>query len=246
MDGRLQRTSGAEHLPGFLAMLQLADSGFPSGRYTLSYGLETLVQTHRLGTPAEPSALAELLCDQLRLAVAPSDGVALACAHRAVGRSGELDMDLIVRADERLTAVKLAREARTTSVRTGRALLRTARAALDQPAMKGYAERVEQGRSPGNHAVVLGVLSACLDVSRMEAVAGELFAFCTSWVAAAVRLAAADHVTAQALLHQVQPVIAEASLRALDKRVSDISGCAPLLDVMAMRHEQSGLRLFAS
>jgi len=246
MAGQQPRELEAARLPGFLSVLQLADSGFPSGRYTLSYGLETLVRTGRLGTPASPSALAGILHDQLRLSVAPSDGVALACAHRAAGGTGVPDLDLVVRADERLTAVKLGREARTTSARTGRALLRTAQAALGQPAMAGYARLVESGRSPGNHAVVLGVLSACLDVPGLEAVAGELFAFCASWVAAAVRLAATDHVTAQALLRQAHPVIADAAVRAMDRQVSDISGCAPLLDVTAMRHEQSDLRLFAS
>lgn len=235
-----------QRLPGTLATLQLMDSAFPSGRYTLSYGLETLVQSGRLETPTAATKLVGLLRDYLRLAVAPSEGVALACAHRAVGAEGELDLDPIFCADNRLTAVKLGREARTTSERTGRALLRTATSALEQEALLQFAQQVEHGRSPGNHAVVLGVLSACLGAERLESVAGELFAFSASWVAAAVRLAVTDHATAQAVLHRVRPVIAEAALAAADKQVSDISGSAPFLDVMAMRHEQAELRLFAS
>lgn len=227
-------------LAGHLSALQLADSAFPSGRYTLSYGLEAIAQS---GIPAD---LVELLSDGVRLGVAPSDGVALACAHRAVGLGGRLDLDLVARVDERLTAVKLAREARQASARTGRALLGTATTALGVTAMAEYAERVAAGRCPGNHAVVLGVLSAALGVPRLEAVAGELYAVCAGWVAAAVRLALTDHRTAQGVLHRVRPVIAEAAAAAVDRDVTRIAGCTPLLDLMSMRHEQAELRLFAS
>ncbi|MHA6622600.1 urease accessory protein UreF [Pseudonocardia sp. DLS-67] len=227
-------------LAGHLAALQLADSAFPSGRYTLSYGLEAIAQS---GMPAD---LVELLSDGVRLGVAPSDGVALACAHRAVGADGRIDLDLVARVDERLTAVKLAREARQASARTGRALLGTATTALGVTAMADYADRVAAGRCPGNHAVVLGVLSAALGVPRLEAVAGELYAVCAGWVAAAVRLALTDHRTAQGVLHRVRPVIAEAAAAAVDRDVTGIGGCTPLLDLMSMRHEQAELRLFAS
>jgi urease accessory protein len=232
-------------LTSFLSSLQLSDSAFPSGRYTLSYGLESLAQSGQLTAPSRPSTLVTLLGDCVRFGVAPSDGVALSCAHRALGPDGLLDLQLVLRADERLTAVKLAREAREASTRTGRALLHTA-TAFGGTAMRDYTERVNEGRSPGNHAVVLGLLSACLGVPRLEAVASELYAFSASWVAAAVRLALTDHRTAQGVLHHVRPVIAEAALKAVDRDVTQMCSCTPLLDVMAMRHEQAELRLFAS
>jgi len=233
-------------LTSFLAVLQLSDSAFPSGRYTLSYGLEAFVQSGQLTTPSRPSTLLTLLSDCIRFGVGPSDGVALACAHRATGLDGFLDLELVTRADERLTAVKLAREARVASTRTGRALLGGATATCGGTAMLDFAERVNKGRSPGNHAVVLGLLSAWLGVPRLEAVAGELYAFSSSWVAAAVRLALTDHRTAQGLLHRVRSVTAEAALMAIDREVTHISTCTPLLDAMAMCHEQAEVRLFAS
>ncbi|MEV6283833.1 urease accessory UreF family protein [Kribbella sp. NPDC051770] len=235
-----------DRLAGLLSVLQLSDSAFPSGRYTLSYGLETLVQSRRLTMPSAPSTLAALLRDQVRLSVGPSDGVALACAHRAVNGPDSLDLDLVRRADERLTAVKVSREARETSTRTGRALLRVARPAFDTAALTILAHEVAGKRAQGNHAVVLGVLSASLGVPRPEAVAGELFAFAASWVAAAVRLAVTDHGTAQTVLHDVRPHLASAAEAAAGKDVPDITSCTPLLDVMAMRHEETELRLFAS
>lgn len=228
-------------LAGFLSALQLSDSAFPCGRYTLSYGLESFAQSGQLGSPVRPSTLARLLADSIRFGVAPSDGVALACAHRALG-----DVDLATRADERLTAVKIAREVRESSARTGRALLDTATAVFAASPAAQFAQRVREGRSPGNHAVVFGVLSAALGVPRAEAVAAELFAFSAAWVAAAVRLGLTDHRTAQALLDRVRAVTTEAAIEAADGEVAQIFSCTPLPDVMAMRHEEAALRLFAS
>jgi urease accessory protein len=236
----------AAGLGSLLSVLQLSDSGFPSGRYTLSHGLEAFAQSGQLSVPARPSTLATLLGDCIRFGVAPSDGVALACAHRAAGPDGVVDLELVTRTDERLSAVKLAREAREASTRTGRALLSAATAAFGKTAMADYIELVDTRRTPGNHAVVLGLVGATLGVPRLEAVTGELYAFAAGWVAAAIRLALTDHRTAQGLLHRVRPVITEAALKAVELDVAHISSCTPLLDVMSMRHEQAELRLFAS
>lgn len=233
-------------LVSVLSLLQLSDSTFPSGRYTLSYGLEAFAQSRELTAQSRPSTLARLLSTCLRFGVATSDGVALACAHRAYGRDGGVDLDLVQRTDERLSAVKLVRETREASTRTGRALLATASSALEPAALREYSELVRTGLSPGNHAVVLGLLSASLRVPRLEAIAGELYAFAAGWVAAAVRLGLIDHRTAQGLLHEVRAVAAEAALVAVDRDVSAISSCVPQVDVMSMRHEQAELRLFAS
>jgi urease accessory protein len=236
----------AARLTSHLSLLQLTDSGFPSGRYTLSHGLEAFAQSDQLHSPVRRSTLEALLRDSVRFAIGPTDGVALACAHRAAGTDNQIDLDGLRTADERLTAVKLAKEAREASTRTGRALLDTATGTLGVTAMLEYAELVHTGRSPGNHAVVLGMLSAWSGVARLEAVAAELFAFSASWVAAAVRLALIDHRTAQGLLSRVRPVIVGAAIGAVTCGVTQIAACTPLIDVMSMRHEHAELRLFAS
>jgi urease accessory protein len=229
-----------------LSLLQLNDSAFPSGRYTLSYGLEALVQSGRLKVPGESSTLIALLGDSIRFGVAPSDGLALACAHRAARVDADVDLELMKEVDMRLTAVKLPREVREASTRTGRAVLTAATAAIGGSALHNYAERVRRGDSPGNHAVVVGLLCASLGTPCLDAVVGELYAFSSSWVGAAVRLGLVDHRGAQALLHRVRPVIAAAAPKVIDRDSGQISSCTPFLDVMAMRHEYAELRLFAS
>jgi urease accessory protein len=232
-------TCGDDDALSFLGSLQLADSFFPSGLYTLSHGLEAFAQAGQFSA----DTLEALLADYLRHGVGPADGVALACAHRAVAVG---DLDLAARADARLTAVKLPREARETSLRTGRQLLALAAQVFGGDALGPYAARVHRGVAPGNHAVALGLAMATLGIPRERAVAGELYAFAASCVGASVRLAAIDHRVAQLVLHRLKPVIAEAARAARDKGVRDIAGCVPLVDVMAMRHERAEVRLFMS
>jgi urease accessory protein len=228
-----------------LAVLQLSDSGFPSGRYTLSHGLEAFAHEGLLETPCTRNTLGAFLADWIRFGVAPSDGIALACTHRAVHADGGVNTELAVRIDRRLSAVKLAREGREASTRTGRALLTAARAVAGVP-MQGYADLVELGYTPGNHAVVLGLLGALLDVPAFDAVVSELSAFSTSWVAAAVRLGLIDHLTAQFVLRRVRPVLVEAAEGAAVGHVDEIASHTLLPDLMSMRHERADLRLFSS
>jgi urease accessory protein len=237
--------AGAAPLARFLSALQLSDSAFPSGRYTLSHGLEGFAQDGLLDVPCPPGKLGALLSGCVRFGVAPSDGVALACAHRAVTQEGTIDLDLAVPADRRLGAVKLAREVREASARTGRALLAIAEAFAGL-GLSDFARLVETGETPGNHAVVLGLVDALLGVPRLEAVAGELYAFSAGWVAAAVRLGLTDHRTAQSLLHRARPVLAAAAQQASAGDVVDICSCSLLPDVVSMRHECAEVRLFAT
>lgn len=230
---------GDSELGAFLSSLQLADSFFPSGLYALSYGLEAFTQADLL----KPAGLESLLTDYLRHGVGPADGAALACSHRAA-ETGALE--IAAEADLRLTSVKLSREARETSQRTGRQLLRTAGQVFDGALLRAYDERVACGSVPANHAVILGLTMAVLHIRRERALGGELYAFAASAVGSAVRLAIIDHRFAQMVLHGLKPVIAEVTRIHCESRVGDIASSTPLIDIMSMRHERAELRLFMS
>lgn len=224
----------------YLGSLQLADAAFPSGLYTLSHGLEAYVQAGQVRSERE---LEELIADLLRHGVGPSDGVALANAHRAVADG---DPALAAEADVRLTATKLAREGRAASVRTGRQVITLARALLDHPVLAQHADRVACGELPGNHAVAIGLAMAAQGVPREHALGGELHAFVVSCTGAAIRLSVADHRSAQRTLLRLRPVIAEAVEDNVGKGVHEIASGTPMADVMATYHERADARLFIS
>lgn len=226
-------------LGALLVSLQLADSAFPSGLYTLSHGLEGFVQCGLV----DRRNLPVLLADVLRHAVGPSDSTALALAHRATGTR---DLPTLAAVDRRLHASKLNREVRQASVRTGRQVLETACAVFDGPELERYAGLVAAREVPGSHAVAVGVAYASAGVAVGEAVASDLFAVAASFVGAALRLRLTDHRGAQVVLRGVATVIEEVTVAALQRDLADLGGCVPMADAVSGGHERAEARLFAT
>jgi urease accessory protein len=226
-------------LPAFLSSLQLADSLFPSGLYTLSHGLETYAQADLLNAGSLPLIASELL----RHSVGPSDASALALAWHAAETA---DLDRIAEIDLRLTAVKIAREPRQASVRLGRQLLSLGSETFDDTVSAAYLARVREQNLPGNQAVALGLLKHALGVPVRESVAGELYSFAASCAGSALRMSLIDHQQAQRTIRYLQPVIAEVTDEALQRTVPEIGGSVPFAEIMSMQHEVADLRLFVT
>lgn len=113
-------------LSALLHAVTYGDSAYPSGRYTLSHGLEGLVQSGKVHGADEAGAALE---GHLRHTAVPGDGVATAIAvlqADAVAenvRSLKNAQDFLVRVDHELTATKITEELRKSSTRVGRQTL---------------------------------------------------------------------------------------------------------------------------
>ncbi len=234
-EGPSARASAVE----FLNALQVSDSFFPTGRYTLSHGFEAFVQA---GLTSKED-LEALLRDYLENVLGPADGVALSHAHRAAeGR----DLGRLLEVDRRLLAMKLIRETREASRRVGRRILTTAIALNPDSLLVEYRLAVDAGACPGNAAVVLGAVAAALGIARREALLIELYTFSTSLLGAAMRLIRLDHEEAQRILARLQPLMVRVVQVNIDKCLEEMRAFAPLIDIMGMAHERARIRLFIS
>ncbi|MDR5699401.1 urease accessory protein UreF [Agromyces aerolatus] len=237
-------SSGADAaVARLLVSLQLSDSAFPSGFYTMSHGLEGF---HQAGLVSR-ATVGDLLADVLVASVGPGDATALARAHEA---ASVRDWDAVAELDRVLFASKLNAELRLASVRSGRQLADIAaetfagsRGADD---IAEWAGRVKRKTVPGCQPVVTAVCYAAAGVSTAEAVASDLFAFAVSFVGAALRLRLADHRSSQVLLREMHPVIERVVADALARPAADIGGFAPVGDIMSAGHERAEARLFTS
>lgn len=226
-------------LSAFLSSLQVTDSFFPSGLFTLSHGIESFAQAGLL----TPQSLASIVADLIRSSVGPSDAAGLAIAMRAAADS---DLSTVARVDQRLTAIKITREPRETSIRLGRQLLALSRDVFESVLARDYLALVESRGAPGNQAVALALLKETLGIPVEAAVAGELYSFAASCVGAAVRMSEIDHRNAQRILLLLQPSIEAATADALTRGLGEVGGSAPFVELMSMRHEEAELRLFSS
>ncbi|MFT3855335.1 MAG: urease accessory UreF family protein [Ilumatobacteraceae bacterium] len=234
-----------------LVSLQLADSAFPIGMYTMSHGLEGFAQcglldgarARRAGAQPPAGAVDELLADVLVALAGPGDATALARAHEAATAG---DWDGVVAVDHLLFASKLNAELRTASVRSGRQLIGLAVDLFDEPAVHEHATRIRARTTPGCQAVVSAVCHAAAGSSAAHAVTADLFAFANSFVGAALRLRLTDHRRAQVTLRRAAPLIETVALAALDRPLDDLGGFAPLADIASATHERAEARLFTS
>lgn len=229
----------SRNLSAFLGSLQICDSFFPSGLFTLSHGIESFAQASLL----TPSSLAAIVADLIRASVGPADATAMALALTAARQN---DLPDVAAIDRRLTAIKITREPRETSIRLGRQLLGLTRDVFDSELAEDYLALVDAGDAPGNQAIALALLKAKLGIPPREAVAGELYSFAASCVGAAVRMSEIDHRNAQRILLLLHPVIESATDDALSRSIADMGGSTPFVELMSMRHEVAELRLFSS
>ena len=227
----------------FLVGLQLTDSAFPSGFYTMSHGLEGF---HQAGL-VDPDSVDDLLEDLLVHSVGPADATALAHAHERAVRG---DWDGVAEVDRLLFTSKLNAELRTASVRSGRQLADLATEIFGgeagAPAINEWAARVKSRSTPGCQPVVTAVCYAAEKVPVAAAVAADLFAFAASFTFAALRLRLVDHRSAQRMLRRAHPAIEEVVDAALLRPLDDLGGFVPMTDVMSSAHERAEARLFTT
>jgi len=100
-----------------VSMLQLGDSFFPTGMYTTSSGLETLFYDRRIKTKQE---VIEFIKVCLQFQIGPADCAALSNAYDFAKQE---NITKIIEIDSILFAMKLIKEIRDASTRSGRQLL---------------------------------------------------------------------------------------------------------------------------
>ena len=228
----------------FLAVLQLADSFFPTGAYAQSQGLEGMVAQ---GWVSGADEVLEYLADLLVGSVLPSDGVALLHAHRL---AGEGDLKTLVQVDRRLHAMRLPEEIRLASTQSGRRFLDESYALLGTgevpTVLDDYRAAVSAGDAPGTAAVAFALSARAVGIEAESA----LYAWCHSFVVgvlgAAQRLLPLSHSDAQRILRSLHADIGAGCREIKDRDWKDMTSFTPLADIASMRHEAAEVRMFAS
>lgn len=251
---------------GLLRLLQLGDSGFPSGAYTLSYGLETLVADDLV---QGGDALPGLIKVHLLARFARSDLVSLLAAHDAARAAGSeaaahaagsdaahdaapdaphlADADRrIISIDRRLTASKLAADERLGSERVGKRLAVEVSRLVPADRIVAFLAAVAAGKAPGNAAVAFGLAGQALGIDRRRTALAAASAQVMGLVAAAVRLGLIGHGAGQQRIAGAAPVIVAAVGLASSGDWRDLRPSAPQFDIALARHERAPARSFVS
>ena len=219
-----------------LGALQYADSFFPSGSISFSWGLETLRTD---GEIVSTEQVAQFLEGQLVHRWASFDAPVLVAAMRAGGK-----FDRLADLDELVEAMTLATELREGSRRAGASLLKV-HAGLGTPGAVEYRQRIAERKARGHLPVVQGLLWNATGLSEQACRAVSAHTLCTGIVGAALRLGMIGHLDAQKILLQVRPALVEL-LRLPAGDAEDLCAYTPHAEIAAMRHEVQDSRLFAN
>lgn len=218
-------------------VLQFGDSMFPIGGFSFSCGLESAIQEGVVADVATLQAFARTAVEQ----AARGDGIALIAAHRAAAAD---DVDALILIDEQVYARRLSDEMRTMSVRMGKKFTEIGVQVIGAPLLCTWRECIGTSVTPGCYPVALAVNLAVQGVSAREAFVVHQYGLATTILSAALRLMKISHVETQKILYELNGRAEAGYERAAAARLSDMSGYAPLTEILAAVHAKAHVRLF--
>lgn len=223
-----------------LALMQLADSFFPSGSFTLSYGLEYLVQTSQVTNSEELQTFLRIL---LNNKIIPGDLVALLHAYRG---SQQNCLATIYEADQQLFKQTLIAQNRSSQQKSGRALLRLAATTWQDDKLESLQQQSLTKEFACLHPVVFATVAEIAGIDEVDTVLAFLHNFVTGILGVSIRLGIVGHLKAQRILLDLAPDLDAAYAQASQLNIKQMWSCTPTIDLAQMGHQKLQTKLFAS
>lgn len=223
-----------------LTLMQLSDSFFPSGSYTLSHGLESLIQNNQIRHPEDLVVFLRIL---LHNKIGTCDLVALMESYRA---SQAEDLNQIKRIDTQLFAQTAIAIIRQTQRQSGRALLMVAQSTWEDGQLAVLAKDRIANNFNCLHPIVFGVVGNIAGLSLNDTALAFLHGFVTGLLGAAIRLGVVGHLQAQAISLDLASDMEKVLITASEMNLSQMYSSTPTIDIAQMRHGKLNTRLFAS
>jgi urease accessory protein len=222
-------------------MLQLSDSLFPTGMYSTSSGLETFFYRKMVKNASELKLLLEVFIGNQ---IGPADCVALSNSYESAIIP---DTQKLVETDQRLFSMKLVKETREVSVRSGTQLLKCIGEMISNNAtLQSYQNAINNGRASGIYPVALGLTCALFGIPKNKAGLILIYTFTASVVGAGLRLGIINHFEGQKIINELKLMMSKTVEKNINKKLVDMWQFAPEIDTTQMLHEQSERRMFIS
>jgi len=224
----------------YLRLLHLADSALPIGALAHSFGLESLAACGLL----TPAGVPEFLHGYVGEA-GVMEAVFCREAFRLAGVS-VFASDRWVEINQRLTALKLARESRAGSAALGQHFLSAVVGLGEFPLVRDALAAARQAHSVVHHSPAFGLVAGVLGLDEEHAVLAYLHQSLASLVSACQRLLPIGQSEATRILWNLKPALIDAAERSRACTIDNVCCFMPLLDWGAMEHTALTTRLFIS
>ncbi len=222
----------------YLRLLHLADSALPIGTLAHSFGLETLTSHDRL-TPKDLPAF-------LRGYIEEAGTLDAVFCRGGFRLAGDFSGERWVEVNERLSALKPARESRNASAVLGQRFLAAVATLVESPLLEDALAVTRRAGGVVHHSPSFGLVAAVLKVEEERAVLAYLHQSLAALVSACQRLLPLGQSEATRILWELKPGMVEAVARSRECAIEDATCFMPLPDWGAMEHPALTTRLFIS
>lgn len=223
-----------------LGMMQLSDSFFPAGLYTMSNGLEAL-HRHKIVTTADN--VKDLIEMYYLQQIGPADCVALANAYDFAIQE---NLEGIMLIDEIICKIKLVKEQRNASIRSGRQLIKCILSLGNNSFVEKYYNEILKSKTFGTYPVSFSIAAQQFGISKQNACLMLFYGFGVSIVGAALRLGIIHHIESQQIINSLKPVISNQVKRYISKPYDEIWQFLPQADIFQMYHEKTETKMFVT
>jgi urease accessory protein len=221
-----------------LSMMQLSDSFFPTGMYSMSNGLEAIFYS---GKKIKAEELRELVKTYLEYQIGPADCTALGNAYEYAARS---NLAKLLEVDRAIFSMKLVQEIRDASIRSGTQLVRCIRSFSDSKILGQYEDAIRGGQAFGPYPVALAVSANAFLIPKEKAALVMLYSFSVSIVGAALRLGMLQHFDGQKVIDELKPTIVKMIKANINRPIEGIWQFAPSIDIIQISHERMNSKMF--
>jgi urease accessory protein len=227
---------------GLLRLMQLADSALPIGALSHSLGLETLAAEEILTV----SRLETFLQGYLEEA-GQFEGTFCRLAYRLAGQAETFGESWLV-LNQRLSAFKLAREARLASATLGRRFVQLSLSLEDAPQLRIALDICKSSETDLHHSPAFGLVGGMLGIEEEAVVLAYLHQSVTSLVSACQRLLPLGQSQASQILWRLKPKLNEAVEQSREnaENPEKLQNFTPILELGSLRHSLLTTKLFIS
>ena len=218
--------------------MQMSDSFFPTGLYTMSNGLETLFDEKQIQTADQ---LEEFIAIIISRQIGPADCVALSSSYDFATAN---DIEKIIECDKTLYSMKLVKESRDALCRSGSQMIKCVKSFVNNNLIDTFYKKIIESETPSTHPVVIAICSNVLGIKKENAMMMLLYGFTVSTIGAALRLGLIDHIQSQKILHNLKPHIIQTIERYISTSFENMWQFTPEYDLVQMSHEQKFSKMF--
>lgn len=220
-----------------LQMIQISDSLFPIGAFTLSNGLETFIEK---GIVTDEKDLYEYVSNYMEI-FPYNDLAAMVLAYEHAD-----DREYIKQLDHLMFVSKVPQEIRTGCTKLCSRFLKIWNQIKEYPQILCYDEEIKEKNCYGIHAIAVGLYAKAIGLDKKEAAMIYSYSQISSIITNAVKMVPLSQITGQRILNQSLGKI-EGYVKIAEKlSLKDLGIGGTAFDIAAMNHETLYSRLYMS